>query len=113
MATYLHPGVYLEEISSGAKPIESVATSIAAFVGEAAKGPAGVATLIQKVDDYESAYGEIASEDDSMGLAVQAFYLNGGKSPYICRLVGAGSSAAAGAITGQDTGTTAALLISA
>jgi len=113
MATYLHPGVYLEEIPSGAKPIEGVATSVAAFVGAAARGPAGVAILIQKIDDYELAFGEIASEDDVMGLAVQAFYLNGGKSAYICRLVGAGSSAAEAEINGQDTGTTAALLISA
>src|SRR3954467_9330607 len=113
MATYLHPGVYLEEIPSGAKPIEGVATSVAAFVGAAARGPAGVAILIQKIDDYELAFGEIASEDDVMGLAVQAYYLNGGKSAYICRLVGAGSSAAEAEINGQDTGRTAALLISA
>jgi phage tail sheath protein FI len=30
MATYLHPGVYIEEIPSGAKPIEGVSTSVAA-----------------------------------------------------------------------------------
>jgi phage tail sheath protein FI len=30
---YLSPGVYLEEIESGARPIEGVGTSIAAFVG--------------------------------------------------------------------------------
>ncbi len=39
MATYLHPGVYIEEIPSGAKPIEGVATSVAAFVGPAHRGP--------------------------------------------------------------------------
>jgi hypothetical protein len=31
----LTPGVYIEEVSSGSKPIEGVGTSIAAFVGEA------------------------------------------------------------------------------
>src|SRR5690349_509940 len=32
---YLSPGVYVEEVPSGSKPIEGVGTSTAAFVGEA------------------------------------------------------------------------------
>ena len=91
MTTYLHPGVYIEEIPSGSRPIEGVSTSVAAFVGEARRGPAGEANLIGKLDDYVREYGEVLSEDDDMGLAVQAFYLNGGGAAYICRLVGAGS----------------------
>ena len=100
---YLHPGVYIEEIPSGSKPIEGVATSVAAFVGKVTKGPVGEARLIQSFDDYNNEYGDIASADDAMGLAVQAFYLNGGKSAYICRLAGAGSAAATSAIKGQGT----------
>jgi hypothetical protein len=30
---YLSPGVYVEEVSSGSKPIEAVGTTVAAFVG--------------------------------------------------------------------------------
>jgi hypothetical protein len=30
---YLSPGVYVEEVSSGARPIQGVGTSTAAFVG--------------------------------------------------------------------------------
>lgn len=103
MPVYLSPGVYIEEIPSGAKPIEGVATSVAAFVGPAPRGPAGEANLIQKLDDYKAEYGDIASEDDAMGLSVQAFYLNGGKPAYICRLVGAGSTIAAGSVVGAGT----------
>ena len=36
---YLSPGVYIEEVSSGAKPIEGVGTAVAAFVGLAESGP--------------------------------------------------------------------------
>jgi phage tail sheath protein FI len=32
-ARYLSPGVYVEEVSSGSRPIEAVGTSVAAFVG--------------------------------------------------------------------------------
>lgn len=101
MPSYLHPGVYIEEIPSGAKPIEGVSTSVTAFVGVANRGPAGVANLIGKFDDYVNDYGNIASEDDEMGLAVQAFYLNGGGAAYICRLVGSGSTAATINISGE------------
>ena len=113
MPTYLHPGVYIEEIPSGAKPIEGVSTSVAAFVGEARRGPAGEANLIQKLDDYTSEYGEIASEDDAMGFAVQAFYLNGGGAAYICRLAGDGSEAAEASFAGEDSGGDDVLTIAA
>lgn len=101
MPSYLHPGVYIEEIPSGAKPIGGVSTSVAAFVGEVQRGPAGEANLIGKFDDYVSDYGTISSEDDAMGLAVQAFYLNGGGAAYICRLVGTGSSSATNTADGE------------
>lgn len=101
---YLHPGVYIEEIPSGSKPIEGVATSVAAFVGRANRGPTGSAELIQSFDDYNDLYGDIASQDDAMGFSVQSFYMNGGKSAFICRLVGDGSTAASTLLQGQDTG---------
>jgi len=34
MAEILHPGVFVEEVATGAKPIEGVSTSTAAFIGE-------------------------------------------------------------------------------
>ena len=38
MPEYLHPGVYIEEIERGPRPIEGVPTSTAAFLGEAERG---------------------------------------------------------------------------
>ncbi len=104
MPSYLHPGVYVEEIPSGSKPIEGVATSVAAFIGKATKGPVGKAELVQSFDGYNDLYGGIASEDDAMGFAVQSFYLNGGKSAFICRLAGEGSGSASLNVDGEGTG---------
>ena len=101
MPVYLTPGVKIEEIPSGSRPIEGAATSVAAFVGPAVRGPAGEASRIGTQDDYKALYGDIASENDAMGLAVQAFYLNGGKTAYICRLAGAGSARASLNIPGS------------
>ena len=36
---YLSPGVYVEEVDSGARPIEAVGTSTAAFVGTGGESP--------------------------------------------------------------------------
>ena len=39
MATsYLTPGVYVEEVDRGTKPIEGVGTAVAAFLGVAERG---------------------------------------------------------------------------
>jgi hypothetical protein len=38
-ASYLSPGVYVEEVSSGSRPIEGVGTAVAAFVGFARRQP--------------------------------------------------------------------------
>jgi len=38
-STYLSPGVHMEEVSSGSRPIEGVGTAVAAFVGFAEDGP--------------------------------------------------------------------------
>ena len=115
MPAYLHPGVYVEEIPSGAKPIEAVGTSIAAFVGAAKKGPAGEPELVHSWDDYEKTFGPIASVNDAMGLSVSAFYLNGGKDAYIARLVSTNPPAAAAtlAVNGEGAGVGEVLEISA
>ncbi len=105
MPAYLHPGVYIEEIPSGAKPIEAVGTSVAAFVGPVQKGPAGEPELVHSWDEYEKTFGPIASEKDAMGLAVSAFYLNGGKDAYIARIVGTDPPAEVAALTVDGVGT--------
>ena len=90
MPSYLHPGVYVEEIPSGSKPIEGVGTSTAAFVGYATKGPIGEPELILKWDDYDNQYGGIrdtgATQGDPMGFSVSAFFQNGGNKAYIVRI---------------------------
>ncbi len=91
MPTYLHPGVYVEEIPSGAKPIEGVGTSTAAFVGYTTKGPMAEPILIFKWDAYDDQFGGLRdtgklAQGDPMGFAVYNFFLNGGTAAYIVRV---------------------------
>ena len=46
MPEYLSPGVYIQEVDSGTRPIEGVGTAVAAFVGFAPDGPANTPTLV-------------------------------------------------------------------
>jgi phage tail sheath protein FI len=48
---YLSPGVYVEEVSSGNKPIEAVSTSTVGFVGQSRKGPRQRSGVLSQLDD--------------------------------------------------------------
>ena len=111
MPSYLHPGVYIEEIPSGSKPIEGVSTSVTAFVGAAFRGTANTPVLIGSWDEYVAQFGDYSQstgiEDvtgglDDMGLAVLSFYQNGGKAAYICRMLQQTPAPAAASVTLAD-----------
>lgn len=80
-----YPGVYVEEIPSGVRTITGVATSIAAFVGAARRGPTDEPVTINSFADYERIFGGL-SVDSTMSYAVRDFYLNGGSQAIIVRL---------------------------
>lgn len=113
MTTYLHPGVYVEEIPSGARPIEGVSTSTAAFVGRARRGTAHVPTLVLSLGEYERTFGPIADADDAMGFAVRTFFLNGGTKAYVCRLTDRDVSEAATRTLDGEAGRTDVLRVHA
>ena len=59
MPEYLSPGVYIEEVNTGARPIEGVGTAMAAFVGLAPAGPANTPTLITNWAQYVETFGNL------------------------------------------------------
>ena len=83
--TLTFPGVYIEEVPSGVRPITGVATSITAFVGRALRGPVDRAIVITSYGDFERIYGGLWLES-SLGYAVQDFYRNGGGTAIIVRV---------------------------
>src|SRR3954451_16922925 len=87
MPTYLSPGVYVEEVSSGNKPIEGVGTAIAAFIGMAPKGPSDQPTMVTNWRQYVEKFGEI-TEGAFLAHAVYGFFLNDGGSCYVVRIGG-------------------------
>jgi hypothetical protein len=47
MPEYVSPGVFVEEAPAGARPIDGVGTSTAAFVGVTPSGPAGATLMVR------------------------------------------------------------------
>ncbi|NGO84884.1 phage tail sheath family protein [Streptomyces sp. 196(2019)] len=87
MPSYLTPGVYVEEVQSGARPIEGVGTAVAAFVGFAETGPFHQPTLVTNWDQYVQAFGTFTA-DTYLTHAVYGFFANGGGAAYIVRIGG-------------------------
>lgn len=86
MPEYLSPGVYVEEIEIGAKPIEGVSTSTAGFMGETERGPT-LPTLITSWLEYQRVYGGYFGSDKYLPYAVEGFFRNGGQRCYIARII--------------------------
>ena len=100
--TYNYPGVYIEEISSGVRTIAGVGTSIAAFVGWAARGPVDHAQRITSFQDFVRHYGNL-DRRSLLGYAVQHFFANGGQDAYIVRLAASNAATASVTLSGKLT----------
>jgi uncharacterized protein len=81
----LHPGVYVEEVQGGARPLEGVSTSTAAFLGKAETGPLDRAVLVTDFIDFQANYGGFLA-DSYLAHAALQFFNNGGKRLYIVRV---------------------------
>jgi len=96
-----YPGVYIEEVSSGVRTITGVATSIALFIGWAARGPTDRAVRLTSFVDYERQYGPLDSRT-LLGYSVKQFYDNGGADAYVLRVTEADAVTATTAIDDLD-----------
>lgn len=84
---YLSPGVYMEEVDRGSKPIEGAGTAVAAFVGFAEKGPVNQPTFIPNWTEYVNTFGGFM-KGVYLGPAVYGYFQNGGGRCYVTRLPG-------------------------
>ncbi len=91
----LHPGVYVEEVPSGVRPIEGVSTSTAAFLGRAERGLLDRAYMVTSFTEFEANYGTFLS-DSYLAHAALHFFNNGGKRLYIVRVAKDAATAAVG-----------------
>lgn len=94
------PGVYVEEIPSGTHSITGVPTSIAAFVGWAARGFADRALAIRSFAEFARTYGGLDSRS-LLGYAVRHFFDNGGRDAVVVRLTASNAAIASATLDGK------------
>ncbi|MBL8633944.1 MAG: phage tail sheath family protein [Myxococcales bacterium] len=83
MATsYLSPGVYVEEVDRGSKPIEAVGTNTVGFLGESMMGPVNQAVLVTNWTQYVKTFGDF-TQSTFLSHAVYGFFNNGGSRCYV------------------------------
>ncbi|MEE6272909.1 phage tail sheath family protein [Georgenia wangjunii] len=85
MPTYLSPGVYVEEVEAGSRPIEGVGTAVAAFVGLAERGPVNEPTLVSNWTQFSETFGDFVP-GSYLAHSVYGYFLNGGGNCYIVRI---------------------------
>jgi uncharacterized protein len=116
MAEYLSPGVYVEEIDAGPKPIEGVSTSTAGAVGVTALGPTdGKPQLVTSFTEFVRTFGgflptpaaDIVNKwsDQTEGgywwqfpLCVKGFFDNGGQRLWVKRVFSSKAAASMGTL---------------
>src|SRR5690348_1919894 len=94
MPEYLSPGVYIQEVDSGPRPIEGVGTACAAFVGLAPAGPSNQPVLVTNWSQYVDTFGALEEggrrnphlPGGFMSHAVHGYFLNGGGRCYVTRI---------------------------
>ena len=103
MANVTYPGVYMQEVSSGVRPIQTAGTSTAAFIGLAEKGPISGATKVYNFTQYQNQFGGF-TKYSYLSHAVYQFFNNGGGECYIVRVAGADAANASLTLNDRATG---------
>jgi phage tail sheath protein FI len=98
---YLYPGIYIEEIPSGVRPIAGASVSDTAFVDWFARGPVDRAVRITSLTEFERVFGGLHPNSEA-SYAVQQYYLNGGKISWVVRTLAADADPASRAIAGTQ-----------
>lgn len=106
MATsYLSPGVYVEEVDRGSKPLEMVGTSTVGFIGESSVGPVNEPVFCSNWSSFTKHFGDF-QHSEYLAHAVYGFFNNGGGRCYILNVGtdASGVASKAGLYIGEDNG---------
>jgi uncharacterized protein len=94
MPEYLSPGVYVEEVDRGSKPLAGVSTRTGGFLGQTERGPRQP-KFVTSFEDYQRTFGGFELhqmgerlENAYLPYAVYGFFENGGSRCYVARITG-------------------------
>src|SRR6266496_446109 len=111
MPSLTYPGVYVQEISSGVRPLEVASTSTAAFVGLAEMGPEE-ATRVTSWTEFQRRFGTFFA-DSFLAHSVFQYFNNGGRQCYIVRVTRSNAAVAGVTVANRATAPVAGVVFSA
>ena len=86
MPEYLSPGVYVEEVPAGPRPIQGVGTSTTGVVGITERGPT-TPRLVTSWGDFLRWFGDVMDENVSFtSYGARGFFENGGQRLFVARV---------------------------
>lgn len=112
MPTLTYPGVYVQEVSGGVRPLQIASTSTAAFVGLAQMGPDDAVLQVTSWTDFQRSYGTFIP-DGYLAHSVFQYFNNGGQLCYIVRAVRGDAQAASVTVQNRASAPVDGLTISA
>jgi len=88
MPEYLSPGVYVEDVESGARPIEAVGTSTAGFAGVAPVADARIneAVAVNNWTAFRNIFVGESTKSTPLAQAVYGYFQNGASRAYIVNI---------------------------
>jgi uncharacterized protein len=107
-----YPGVYVQEVSSGVRPLEAASTSTAAFVGLAEMGPDTGAPRIFNWTEFQRLFGGFM-DDGYLAHSVFQFFNNGGRQCYVLRVTRSDAAVAATTVANRANPTVDGLTLQA
>lgn len=89
------PGTTIREVRKGPVAMTAIGTAIGGFLGIFEKGPLNVPILVTSPDDASEVMGDLPPDSNKFTKsALDDFFLHGGKSCYLVRILGAGHATA-------------------
>jgi len=98
---YLYPGLYVEEVPSGVRPIAGASTSDTAFVDYFARGRMDRAVRITSMSDFEREFGGLDRLSEA-SYAIQQYYLNRGRVAWVVRVAAPNATSASRTLSGAQ-----------
>jgi len=104
MTSYLTPGVYIQEVASGPRPIQAVGTSTAAFVGTAPdpRARVGEAVAVNNREQFRRLFCPPGTTSTDLSHAVFGFFMNGGQRCFVVNVGPGGALTGSGRKAGLD-----------
>ncbi|WP_026607992.1 phage tail sheath family protein [Methylocapsa acidiphila] len=86
--SYSYPGIYIDEKDTGARPIQGVTTTTAAFIGLAPKADANRLKVkpVNSFGEFCDVFGATSETPNILANAVYGFFANGGSRCYVVNL---------------------------